>query len=80
MLIQYEMSKNLKKNIFEQEMIICLLIEEDVVMFQFAAGLLIHSALKKSKFCKNFNITIKNNIKTLYNILWHVLLHKNSKS
>ena len=35
-----------KKNIFEQEMIICLLIEEDVVMFQFAAGLLIHSALK----------------------------------
>ena len=54
MLIQYEMSRNLKKNVFEQEMIICLLIEEDVVMFQFAAGLLIHSALKKIKILQKF--------------------------
>ena len=46
-----------KKNIFEQEMIICLLIEEDVVMFQFAAGLLIHSALKKNQNSTKISIS-----------------------
>ena len=48
-------------------MIICLLVDEDVVMYQFAAGLLTHSELKKSKSCKNLNFTYKR-YETLFNI------------
>ena len=50
-------------------MIICLLIDEDVVMFQFAAGLPIHSALKKIKIVQIYQFHIKNNFKNVDFIL-----------